>query len=652
MVGIIWLCAFVAEGEAIAWRAFNRHAVMIRGWLGAVIGLIMAMWLPTLCAFLMRFTLAAQWTALGLGAALTAAVMIWYKPRWVLPGDDAPPWTATLAVTLPLIIVGAYLQYTHNLRMEGGAYYVGQSTYSDINLHMSIVTGLRNASMPADYILLPGTRLCYPFLVDALSSSMYMLGTALPISLWLPGIVMMALTFLGYACLVWRIGRRAWMVALCTLLLFVNGGFGFFNMFDMAIKDPSRLMNIFTGYYQTPTNLPDLNLRWSNILVDMLVPQRTFLAGWTVLMPALYLLIGATRSRRRLEFAATGVIAGCMLMINTHAFLALGLASAGFMGWQILDDTRRVKRAGADSASARLKRAQLIKNYLIYGAIAVAMALPQVLIWTINQASEGGFLKIHFNWVNNDNGLIDEYFWFWIKNIGPVALFIIPALINSRGEQRMIAVGAFTIFAVAEIIVFQPNIYDNNKLFYVWYLLMLPVAVQYIKWLRQALRAARLRGIALLTAGFMCCAFAGGALTIAREWISDYMLYSAAEVEAMEFVDDNAPEDAVFLTGGQHNNAVASLAGRQLVCGSDTFLYFHGLDYGQQQADAASMYLDPVGNAELFEQYGVDYIYISNQERSQYSLDEALIAGIYPLWYSLGDINIYAVSERAQDALG
>ena len=652
MVGIIWLCAFVAEGEVIARRAFGRHALMTRAWLGAVIGLVMAMWLPTLCAFAMRFTVAAQWTALGLGAAIAAAVYLGLKPRRVLPGDDAPPWLATLAVVLPLLIVGAYLQYTHNLRPVDGAYYVGQSTYSDINLHMSIVTGLRNASFPAEYILLPGTRLCYPFLVDAMSSSMYMLGTDLSVSLWLPGIVMMALTFLGYACLVWRIGHKAWMVVLCTLLLFVNGGFGFFDMFDMVLRDPSRFINIFTGYYQTPTNLPDLNLRWSNILVDMLVPQRTFLAGWTVLMPALYLLLGATRSQRRLEFVATGLLAGCMLMINTHAFLALGLASAGFMFWQLWQATREVKQAGARADEARARRRKLLVNYLIYGGIAVVMALPQVLIWTINQASEGGFLKFHFNWVNNDGGLIDEYFWFWIKNIGPVALFIIPALLDSRGEQRKIAVGAFTIFAVAEFIVFQPNIYDNNKLHYVWYLLMLPVTVRYLERLWQALRAAKLRGIALLMAGFMCCAFVSGTLTIAREWISNYQLYSATEVSAMEYVDDNALDDAVFLTGGQHNNAVASLAGRKLVCGSGTFLYFHGLNYAQQESDAASMFTDPVGNAALFEQYGVDYIYISNQERSQYALDESLIASLYPLWYSLGDINIYAVSERAQAAMG
>ena len=116
----------------------------------------------------------------------------------------------------------------------------------------------------------------------------------------------------------------------------------------------------------------------------------------------------------------------------------------------------------------------------------------------------------------------------------------------------------------------------------------------------------------------------------------------------MEYVDANAPADAVFLTAGQHNNAVSTLAGRRLVCGSDTFLYFHGLDYGRQKADAAQMFLDPAGSAALFEEYGVDYIYVSAQERSRMTLDEAEIAALYPLWYSLGDISIYAVSERAQ----
>lgn len=645
MTGIVWLCAFIALGIVMAQRIFSNEAVMVRAWLGSAMGFIMAMWLPTLLAFAMRFTVAAQWTALGVGAAITAAVCACVKPRKTLAEREAaPPWGAVLAVVIPLTIIGAYLQYTHNMRPVNGGYNVGQSTYSDINLHLSIVTGIRNAAFPPEYILLPGTRLCYPFLTDALSGSMYMLGTGISACLALPGTIMMGLVFLGYACIAWRLSGKRWITVLAVLMLFVNGGFGFIDMLDMVIKDPSRFYDIFSGYYMTPTNLPDLNLRWSNILVDMMVPQRTFLAGWTALLPALYLLIGATRSQEGRDFALTGIMAGCLPMINTHAFLALGLCSAGFMVWQII-------HAGADGADGNIKNARraVLRNYLIYGGIALAMALPQIFTWTLNQAAQGHFVKPHFNWVNNDGTqLIDTYFWFWIKNIGPAALFIIPALLDSEGEQRMIAVGSFVIFAVAELVVFQPLVYDNNKLYYVWYLLMLPVVLRYIQRLGHAMQKMRVRGGILLMGCFVLCSLLSGALTIGREWISDYQLYTAPEVEAMEYVDEHAPEDAVFLAGNQHNNAVSTLAGRRLVCGSDTFLYFHGLKYDVQQHDAYSMFTDPAGTKALFDKYGVDFIYMSAYERSQFNPDEALISEMYPLWYECGDIKIYAVSDRAR----
>ena len=356
----------------------------------------------------------------------------------------------------------------------------------------------------------------------------------------------------------------------------------------------------------------------------------------------MYLVIEGSREHNRRTFVVAGILAGAMPMINTHAFLAAGLSTIGFM---VCEQIQRGFRK-ADSDGISVSRA--FWDWAIFGIIAIAMALPQIFTWTINQASQGGFVKLHFNWVNNDGGLIDDYLWFWIKNIGPAALFIIPALIDSKKEQRMIAVGAFSIFVVAETIVFQPLVYDNNKLYYVWYLLMLPVVMRYLERIWEGMKRMKLRGISLLAGAFVVCGLLSGSLTIAREWISDYQLYSALEVEAMDYVDDNTPQDAVFLMGGQHNNAVSTLTGRKLVCGSDTFLYFHGLNYSQQKADAYAMLIDPAQNAALFDQYAVDYIYISNQERAQYPLDESLIASLYPLWYSHGDINIYAVSARAQ----
>ena len=57
------------------------------------------------------------------------------------------------------------------------------------------------------------------------------------------------------------------------------------------------LREIFTGYYQTPTNMPDLNLRWVNVICDMMIPQRTLLGGWMALLPALYMLCRGIKTR-------------------------------------------------------------------------------------------------------------------------------------------------------------------------------------------------------------------------------------------------------------------------------------------------------------------------------------------------------------------
>ena len=93
MIGILWLLAFLLEGEIISARVLYRRAPLVRVWLGAVIGFVMAMWLPVLAAFIMRFTVAAQWAALGVGALGTAAIWRFIKPApHLLPvKDETPP---------------------------------------------------------------------------------------------------------------------------------------------------------------------------------------------------------------------------------------------------------------------------------------------------------------------------------------------------------------------------------------------------------------------------------------------------------------------------------------------------------------------------------------------------------------------------------
>ncbi len=637
MGGVLILVGYLVCGAALMDALLPGRYRLTRLWLGLCAGLIEMMWLPALFAFALRFTLAAQLLGLGTAAVLAALAQFLSRRasrerRWT----DMPAWLP-LALVVPFVILCGCLQYTHILRAGAdGALHVGQSTYGDLCLHLGIATSLRNAAFPPTYSLLPGALLGYPFLGDSLVTSMLLGGSPLAFSFVLTGTLMMVLVGLGFVILCWDLTKSRATTAIAFVLMFLNGGLGFIYALDGIGRDATAFREIFTGFYRTPTNQPALNLRWVNVICDMMIPQRTLLAGWTVLVPALWLLCEAAKERRAKLFALLGVWAGAMPMIHTHSFLALGLISAGAMAYTLV--ASREDRTGA------------LKRFLIYGFIAVALALPQLLTWSIPQTVKGGSLKFRFNWVNNDgNGhLIDGYCWFWIKNVGLIWLVMIPAALCGRrgadsrqGAFRMLGLGALCVYAVAELIQFQPNEYDNNKLFYVAYMAMMPAVGWYLVGLWNRLRGLRWR--ALLAAAFMLSATLSGALTVGRELVSDYQLFNAGEVGAARYIEENTPEGSVVLTGAQHKNPVAALAGRSIVCGTPSYLYFHGIDYTDQYHAMEQMLEFPADSAELFEKYGVGYAFISSYERNDFTVDEDWFRENGQLVYAEGDVCVYAL---------
>ena len=74
----------------------------------------------------------------------------------------------------------------------------------------------------------------------------------------------------------------------------------------------------------------------------------------------------------------------------------------------------------------------------------------------------------------------------------------------------------------------------------------------------------------------------GSILTLGREAVSQYQQFDETSIAVAAFMDENAPDDALFLTGTQHLNPVVSLAGRDIVCGSSLYVYYHGMDYAAQ----------------------------------------------------------------------
>ena len=647
MASILLLCGFLICGLAAMDALFANKSGLTRLWLGLCAGLMMMMWFPVPFAYIMTFNAAAQLLGLALAFALALGLGIlkkrtrcYARPRALLSETgffgDMPGWLF-FALAIPMTLLTGYLLYTHTLQPQNGALHVGQSTYGDLCLHLGIATGARNAAFPPDYTILRGALLGYPFLSDTMVTSMLLFGGNLAASFIITGTLMAFLVFTGYVLFVWELTRKKAAVVLSFVLMFLNGGLGFLYTLDGVFRDPTMLKEVFTGFYQTPTNMPELNLRWVNVICDMMVPQRTLLCGWMLLLPALYMLLTAIREKKLECFVTLGLWAGLMPMAHTHSFFALGLMSVGVMLHRLL------------SAAKEEKRSTLL-HFICYGAIAVVLALPQLLTWTFPQTVGGsatsGSLSLRFNWVNNqgDGKLIDGYFWFWVKNVGLIYLFMLPAALSAKKGSllRSLSLGALVIYTVAELIQFQPNPYDNNKLFYVAYMLMLPVAAMYLIRLWQRLRG--IPGRALFACLLIAASTLSAALTMGREVVSDYQLFSAAEVEAAEYIEESLPEKAVVLTGDQHNNAVAALTGRYIVCGTGSYLYYHGIDYSAQRQAMMSMLSSPAANEALFDQYEVSYIYISDHERYNFSADEAWFEENCWCIFDNGSVQIYARS--------
>ncbi len=673
ILSIGYLLVFLIFGLATIQFLLPRHRPLNRLWLGMSLGLLEMMWLPAGMAFFVSFTDSAHWLALALGALLT--LLCWYyRDRREVRGWDEKETrllVQMLVILLPLTVLSIWLQYTHVMRVDGsGNWNVGQSTYGDLPMHLSFITGLIGKRFPADYPFYPGHQLSYPFLADSLSSTFYLLGCSLQVATALPAVLMMILCYMGVMILgrEMTVGKKTLMLA--TLLFFLNGGLGFLYDFDQAagysetgeLTVAERLRTILEGYYKTPTNQPEPNnLRWSNVIVDLMVPQRTLLGGWCMVIPCFYLLETVFRPGWHPDGQAEalppsweekscrgesvrglillGIWAGALPLIHTHSFVALALSSLGVMVYDLIH---------GDPLGQRTRK-QLLVRYVLYGCLAAALALPQLLGFTFRQTFQGkgsnSFIVFQFNWVNNPggNGMRDFYVWFYIKNIGLPFLALLLALLEKDPKQRRIFAAALPVILAAELIRFQPNEYDNNKLFYLAWLLCAMVVANWARSIWGRLRGLRSRYVlATLTAVVV---FLSAGLSIWRECVSSYQAFNADAVEAGEYARDRTPEDAVYLTGTQHLNPVLSIGGKTIVCGPDLWLYWHGFDTSERKADIRCFYEDPAGYAEVLTKYDVDYIYVSSYEHASYEVDDDTLAELYPVVFENGEATIYRVPQ-------
>ncbi len=691
ITAVLYYMFFVISGIIIMFRLLNSQklSIMFKCLLGSVFGTLEFQWMPIIFAFFMDFTVEAHICALVIQVLVFILVILktngghgfvntykkpieWKRFLWENPAS---------IIIFASFVIFAYCLNTHTILLNSdGSLHTGQATYGDMNMHIGFITSIaKQHTFPPEYSIYPGVKLAYPFLSDSISSSLYLLGASLRVAYIIPMLVAVMQVFGGFYCFIKFWFKKGSVAFVAFILFFYDGGFGFIHFLNKV-----NFSKNFTEFYFTPTSIGDYNYRWAQIIANMLIPQRATLFGWAVLFPLLAFLYYAKENRSIKSFLIAGIMAAGLPMIHTHSFLALGIICAVWLFWDMYkekesyvllkfagiiwvvfffllrmynDKTGLIEKNGFIIMIVGLGiiavlfvkeivscfKNSTIKSYIqtwgVFLIPVILFAFPQLLFWTFGQASGDGFLRSHFNWSNAN----DNYFIFYLKNIGITFLIFFPAWVSAKKKELQTASPMLLIFFIAELVVFQPNEYDNNKLLFVAFVFMCGIVSDFVIKLFEKnwniiLKCAL--AVSLLFVGV----FSSG-MTIARECVSDYELYSKAQVDATEYIEKNTDERAVFLTGDNHNNAVAALTGRSIVCGADTFLCYHGINTVERKSEVANMYADPVGNKELYKKYNVSYIFVSDVETDEFQINFEGLGQIAEKVYDAQNVVIYKCNE-------
>ena len=570
-----------------------------------------------------------------------------------VPGGLRPVWLVTTALPSALLL---FLLSTHLLPERDGGWGSAGSTWGDLALHATLAA--RTAQQPAFEWTSPvitGAPLTYPFLPDFLSGVLHRWGWSLRWGLLGPSVVLalalvQLLFFTG-----WRSGRsRLAAVAVVALMLLGGSVVALPTLWEgwraSGLASPVLYL---AGLRHDATHVPALNLRFSNLICDALLPQRGMLVGLTAFLAALPLLRGAWRGRRRL-LAPVALLLGALPFVHVHTFLVLG----GVLLWM------GVGRGFASAASVAVARAaraataggrgpwprwapgagwREVRWWLLAFAGGLLLAAPQ-LGWQLSHAVDGGvaFSKWRLGWMAAP---AENPFAFWARNLGVLFPFLVLApwlLRRWRGAWLHLCAALLTLFAITNVYIFQPHEYDNLKLLFYAYLALVLVAARLLAgWWRRGGPLGRAAVAVVLVLGT-----AGGAVSVLREAALRWPFLDPDEVELGMALRERTPPDALFLTADRHNHPVPVVAGRAIVLGYRGWLWTHGVDASGHLRDVRAIYRGDPGAAGLLARYGVDYVVVGPQERQSFVVDEAWLAERYPLALEVGRYRVYGVGAE------
>jgi hypothetical protein len=592
-------------------------------------GVVAGWMLESLCVYAparMEGRLALWHVAAASGAAWVVALLLLFDEirRKRREGSALFAWRAEYAGLLVVLLAfaPAFLELfpTRMLEPVAGGVYSGGNSRFDMAFHAAVTTSfLEGRNFPAVYTPRPPEPLLYPFMPDfqtaalmrgGLSMHAALLSTALPLAFAVAGL---------FYLFAWRIARGRLAAVLAAMLFLLNGGFGFLYFFEDWRASGRGFAEFWGALPQNYANMWGRGFHWVNLIADGILPQRTNLYGLPASLMVFTLFAwvwtrgrvgekgGAGRAREWRVLTVAGVIAGLLPLFHVHAYFAVGFVSVALF--------------------ALRPRAY----WLAFWTPAVLLAAPQVF-GAATHAAGGGFLHVQPGWMVGEG---ENFALYLARNFGPPLLLAVPAWLVAPREWRLFYIAFLALFVFSLTFVVSPNVFDNGKLMQPWH------ALNSVLVGRLLARLATTYPRRLVVLLLVFTSIASGVLALRHEAEQRSEVFDSEELAAADYVRGHTEPRALFLTAPVIGQPVLCLAGRATLRGPTFWLWSHGYEFRDREADVRRIYAGADDALELLHHYRVDYVYLGARERADLKADASFFDANFPALYKSASVTVY-----------
>jgi hypothetical protein len=471
-------------------------------------------------------------------------------------------------------------------------------------MHLSIIQSLTQGNFPPQAPYFSGQPLTYYYFSDfhaAIVNTMF--GRFFPEILDLLNPFLAMTFFFSVFALTYQFTKKKIFSAVSGIAAVLYGNMGFIGLIKNLID---KKLNYFTLVTTNPFN-SDMNYLQMTPMSDYFLQNRPMMVGLPALVIIILLLFSIKEGNKKYlaKLIIAGVIAASLIKFQLFGFIISWIFFGVYFGLKLV--------------LKKIKFAKLVKYILIFGFPSILAGL----MFASGNVGGRSLVKMFldsFSWGAWQKHDAVWFIYFLIGNLEiGFLIFILGVFFKRTWKTFEIASLYITAFILAAIpLTMRFTIYEFDMLKFFYYLI--PFICVLMAYFFANLKHKR------ITVLFFIIITIISSLTSINLLVHSYLNktegYSYSDYKAGIWTIGNTPQKSVFVTMPTVHSAPTDIGGRLRIISYINWPYSHGFNVGDDNVFSRVKDVEAVYSTGDISQvrlkYGANYVYYSQDERSQF----------------------------------